>query len=229
MLNCSVPCLQLSISSSIWEVPLGGWFRAHTTWPNSPQKMLLPTLCFNQGSSTAKDCCTSSGVICLVHPWWESQYFASKKCHDYQAAIEWEWEWTPSPSSINITVQVQDMGRSKKKYIYFLGKKLFSLLSMLKSTRCQRKEELPIPTKGKCSQLWVRNQMLEKGKVSNVPACTVWPTGNFLIHLLSCSGLHSHASLSLIPMWGAQLRKSSLFHSRDLKIKYCNTWLVQQD
>lgn len=109
------------------------------------------------------------------------------------------------------------------------GKTFVSLQPMLKSIRYQGKADIPIPTEGKCSQLCVRHQMLEKCKVSNVPACTVLPTGNFLTHLLNCSGLHSHASLSLIPMRGAQLCKSSLFHSRDLKIKYCNTWLVQQE
>lgn len=44
------------------------------------------------------------------------------------------------------------------------------------------------------SQLWVRHLMLDKYKVSSVPACTVLSTGNSLIYLLNCSGLHSHAS-----------------------------------
>lgn len=59
-----------------------------------------------------------------------------------------------------------------------------------------------------------------------MPACTVLSTGNFLIYLLNCSGLHSHASF--FDPYERSSVTQELFHSRDLKIKYCNTWLVSK-
>lgn len=148
--------------------------------------------CVTTRGAAQPDCSRPFGVICLVHPWLESQSLTSKKYRDNQAAIGCKWELILSPSSINVTVQVQGI-KGEANLNHLLPRKYFvcSLCSQVTNVRGKQSFQLPLK---ESSQLWVRHPMLEKCKVSNVPAYTVLPTGNSLIYLLNCSGLHSHAS-----------------------------------